>query len=335
MEKEKVSIGIDIAKDKFDCCISYFDQSSRIKIVKEKLFMNKLAGFKSFMAWAKSNCKQSQYIHVVMEATGVYHENLAHYIHENSEYKISILLPIKVKYYFKSINIKSKTDKIDAQLISRYGLERRCTEWHPFSPHIRSLKHLSREYRDLKKQLNQLKNRLHAKQHAYKMNSLVLKLLKQQIRLIETQCLKIEVEIKDLVLEDSYLSEKIDTVCTIPGVGFMTVITVIAETNGFELIQNGKQLCSYSGLDVKHKESGNSVGKSRLSKKGNKYIRQAMYMPALSSSQHLREMKNFYQRINEKNKCKKVGLLAVSRKLLVLIYSLWKKDEVFVLDYKG
>ena len=59
------------------------------------------------------------------------------------------------------------------------------------------------------------------------------------------------------------------------------------------------------------------------------YIRQALYMPALSSSRLIPALANLYKRINEKNKCKKVGLMAVSRKLLILTYTLWKNEENF------
>lgn len=333
MENLNISVGIDIAKDKFDCCISYFDKSKHVKIVTEKIFTNNVSGFKSFLALLNSSHKQGCKMNIVMEATGVYHENLAHYLYANSQFDISILLPLKVKYYFKSLNVKSKTDKTDAAMISKYGLERRSNIWKPTSPNIRSIKQLSRLYRDLKKMLNQLKNRIHAKEYAYNTEVLVINILKQQIKLIENQCLQLEVELKTLVFEDSHLSKKMDILCTIPGVGFMTAITVVSETNGFELIKNAKQLCSYSGLDIKHNESGNMTGRSRLSKRGNKYIRQAMYMPALSASRHILAMKNFYSRINEKNKCKKVGLLAVSRKLLVLIFVLWKNEEVFDVNY--
>ena len=328
----KYSLGIDMAKDKFDCCLSY-REDNLIIVVAENSFDNSLKGFKALLNWITAKKGKAQSLKVVLEATGVYHENLAHYIYDNTQYHISILLPLKVKYYFKSMNVKSKTDKIDAKHLSRYGLERRSPNWAPMSKNIRTIKQLSREYRDLKRQLNVLKNKLHAKEHAYKTERLVLKIIKQQIKLLENQCSGLEFELKEIIYSDEFLNEKVDKICTIPGVGFMTAITVIGETNGFELIQNGKQLCSYAGMDVQHSSSGNKVGKSKLSKKGNRYIRQAIYMPALTSSRRIKSLNNFYERINEKNKCKKVGLLAVARKLLILIYTLWKKDEEFIVEY--
>ena len=328
----KYSLGVDVSKDTLDCCISQQKKGS-IKIVSTKKFANSLTGFKKILSWLAVKSKQENALHVVLEATGVYHENFAHFINDNSQYRITILLPIKAKFWFKSLNIKTKTDKVDSIVLSRYGLERKSENWQPISKNIRPIKQLSRAYRDLKKTLNVLKNQLHAKEHAYKTEPLIIKLLKKRIRDAEHQCSLLEVELKELAYSDDFLMEKIEKLITIPGVGVMTVLTVVGETNGFELIENSRQLCSYAGMDVIHKDSGKKKGRSRMSKKGNKYIRQAMYMPALSGSKYMDEISIFYQRINERNKSKKIGLLAVARKMLVLIYTLWRKDESYKVDY--
>jgi len=327
------SVGIDISKDKFDCCISVKDVTQNIHVLAEKNFINSIKGFRSVIDWIHSKTVNGNPIVIIMEATGVYYENLAHFLYDQTDHHLSVLLPARAKYFFKSLTVKTKTDKVDAKCLSQFGLERRLPVWQPVSYSIRSIKQLSRTYRDLKITINRLKNRLHAKQHAYKTNPLIIKIIKQEIRLVEKQCLELEVEIKSMVQEDDELSEKIEILCSIPGVRFLTAICIVAETNGFKLIRNAKQLCSYAGLDVQHNSSGNKTGKSRLSKKGNKYIRQALYMPALSASKHLPSLNNFYKRINEKNKSKKIGLLAVSRKLLILIYTLWRKEEYFQLEY--
>ena len=110
----------------------------------------------------------------------------------------------------------------------------------------------------------------------------------------------------------------------------MRVAVILAETQGFEFVQNIRQLCSYAGYDVVQRESGTSVsGSTRISKKGNSWIRGALHFPALVSSRHNSIMKKTYLRINSRNNYKMVGATAIQRKLLVLIYTLWKNDEVF------
>ncbi|WP_199233847.1 transposase [Pedobacter sp. HMWF019] len=90
---------------------------------------------------------------------------------------------------------------------------------------------------------------------------------------------------------------------------------VFAETNGFELIRNNKQLTSYVGLDVREKQSGTSVnGKSQISKKGNSTLRKAMYLPSLSAVKWDDRFKSVYVRIVSKSGIKMKGLLRCSEK---------------------
>lgn len=115
----------------------------------------------------------------------------------------------------------------------------------------------------------------------------------------------------------------------------MTATIILAETNGFELIKNKRQLTSYAGLDVKEKQSGTSVkGKPRISKKGNKSIRKAMYFPALSAIRHNQNYKEVYKHLVSKNGIKMKGVVAVQRKLLELAYIIFKNDTIYDLEYE-
>ncbi len=119
-----------------------------------------------------------------------------------------------------------------------------------------------------------------------------------------------------VVKKDEKLAKKIDKIRTIPGVGFNTVVSILAETNGFQLIWNIKQLTSYAGLDIRILESGKWKGKSRISKKGNSHIRKALYMPSLSVVRHSAVHKAFYERLKGKKEKAKIALTAVQKKCL-------------------
>ncbi len=101
----------------------------------------------------------------------------------------------------------------------------------------------------------------------------------------------------------------------------------------FEHISSAKQLASYAGLDVVFNDSGKRKGKTSISKKGNKFIRKAIFMPALSASRHNHHLKELYKRLVAKGKNKKAALIAVARKLLLLIYAIWKNDSVYIPEY--
>jgi len=95
-----------------------------------------------------------------------------------------------------------------------------------------------------------------------------LERLNARIAFLNTQEKEIKKDISEIVNRDKGLKEDVKTICTIPGVGELTAVIVLSETNGFELIRSKKQLASYAGFDVKEKQSGTSVkGKPKISKK--------------------------------------------------------------------
>jgi transposase len=110
----------------------------------------------------------------------------------------------------------------------------------------------------------------------------------------------------------------------------MTAATVVSEADGFSMARNARQLVSYAGYDIVEKQSGTSVrGKGRISKKGNSYIRRALYFPAITAARHDRHFGGFYKRLHGKHNIKMKAYTAVQRKLLVLIYTLWTKQESY------
>jgi len=133
-----------------------------------------------------------------------------------------------------------------------------------------------------------------------------------------------------LLAEHKDLQGRMKKIMTIPGIGKITAASVIAETHGFAQIRNKRQLVSYAGYDVINQQSGTSIKtKPRISKRGNRHIRGAMHMPALSAINHNQTQKDAFVRIVSKSGIKMKGVVAVQRKLLVLMYTLWKNDTEF------
>lgn len=328
---EKHCIGIDVSKDYLDCCYGNIDIHQSQKFSKPKRFVNNSVGFAGLIKWAKENASL-QNISFVMEATGVYYEHLAYFLNEE-KCSISVLLPNVVKHYSKSLNVKTKTDQKDSALLCKLGLERKLTQWMVPSKIMRHIKLLSREYREVKDKVNQLKNQLHAKEYSFECPESIKKRLKKQLSILETQALEIEAELRTLAMSDTKFYDKVQKLCTIPGVSFITVICILGETNAFALITNIKQLASYVGLDVQHNQSGQKQGKSRISKKGNSFIRQGLYMPALCASRFNPTLQQFYKRLSERKVSKKIAVIAVARKLLILMFVLWKNDTEYDPDF--
>lgn len=329
----KQSVGIDIAAENFSACIASIDYEQNIKYSQVKTFSNSLKGFKALNKWVKQNIDPVFPVYYLMEATGVYYENLAYYLKERNE-RVSVLLPTKITYYGKVVDSRSKTDLIDAKLISTYGVERKLEPWNPTSHLIREIKQLSREREQLIKERTRLKNQLHSTEASYDPLKTTLKRLKKHLGFLDKQILAIDSEMQALLKTDAELEEKVKKVITIPGVGLLTALIIIGETNGFALFENRRQLVKYAGYDVVETVSGTSIkGKPRISKKGNKHIRKALHMPSLNAKKFNQSLAKFYDRLVEKKAKKMIGVVAVQRKLLLLIFAIWKNGTVYQESY--
>jgi len=327
--------GVDIAQKELVISIGRMFNDLTIDIYAYKVFKNTATGMKAALKWVKSMTSEERSVLYVMEATGIYHEKFAYYLSEN-QYDISIILPNKISNYFRTLEIKTITDKTSSQTIAQFGLERKLDLWQPPLPVFKNLKQLTREQGQIVEERTRVKNQLHSEVLEAVPNSRSIKRLKARIKFLNSQEQEIKNDIQDIINSDHELKNEIDKITTIPGIGQLTVVIALAETNGFELIRNKKQLTSYAGFDVKEKQSGTSVkGKARISKRGNKYLRSAMHLPSLSAVKYNQNHKDLYSRIVSRTGIKKKGLIAVQRKLLELIYVLYKNKTFFLSNYEN
>lgn len=200
-----------------------------------------------------------------MEVTGVYHELLALHLY-NLKQSVHIALPNKTKHYFDSLNVKSKTDSIDAKVLSQFGAERAHTLCHPPSPTLLTLRDLTRYYVQLQEQKTVFGNLLESKEQSHEVLSEIIKNNNKLIKQIDQQIDAIKKWISKVLDGNPVLKNRIEKVAMIKGVGILTVVTVISETLGFEYFNSIRQVVSYAGYDVVQRESGTSVkGQTRIS----------------------------------------------------------------------
>jgi transposase len=330
MEKEfiKQNVGIDIAKDDFKVNFSVLKQDLSIVVKGSKTLANNVKGFEDLLLWLQGKLMAGIEVHCTMEATGVYYESLAYFLQEKG-YSLHVVLPNQAKKYGQSLGIESKTDKIDAKMLAQMGLERTLKKWEPFSPHFQVLKQLSRERDTLVQDRTNVSNQLHAYKHQGKPLQETIQRSEEHITFLNAQIKAIEHQIESIVDNDKPLKERLDYVLSIKGVGLITAVCIVSETNGFAAINSIKQLTSYAGLDIKLRESGTWKGKTRISKKGNSHIRKVLHFPTLTKIKHDEETNKKYQLLKEKKGIAMVAVVAQQRKLLGLIYTLWKKQEMF------
>jgi transposase len=208
----------------------------------------------------------------------VYYEQLAWYLYERGQ-KVSVILPNKARQYAGSLGLKSKNDSVG---LARMGAEQNLPLWQPMSKHFDQLRTLTREHENLQQTKNVLTNQLHALTHSQFENKSTQKRLQAMIKLVDKQIENIGKEIHQVVESDAELKRKLQYITQIKGVGLLSAVTIIAETNGFALFENQKQLISYAGYDVIEKQSGKRIGKTKISKKGNYRIRRILHLPSFN-----------------------------------------------------
>lgn len=331
---QRQCFGIDCAKDDFAVTFSVCDDQQAIEHLSSSTFKNTDAGFKAFNKWSLKFIKTSHPVLFVMEATGVYHERLACFLFD-SNYNLAVVLPNRAKDFSKTMKVKTTNDKISSQYLATMGLEKKLDLWKkPDSIYIR-LRKLTRERSQVMGLRTEIKNHIHAETSGAWPNQKTLRRLKSQNQLLNKQLEEITADIKEILQENAELKRRVEKITTIPGVGELTVVSIVSETNGFNSIKNKRQLVSYAGYDVLQHTSGSSVkSKARISKRGNRHIRRAMHMPALTAIRHNNKDKDMFIRIVSKTGIKMKGVVAIQRKLLVLIYTLWKNDTAFDPEYE-
>jgi len=299
----------------------------------QKTFPNTQKGFEALLAWVKKNADTGIGIRFVMEATGVYHESIAYFLDDNKE-EVTVVLPNKISNYMRTLEVKTITDKTASEAIARFALERKLELWRRPKSICKKLRQLTRERDQLVMERTMIKNQLHAEQAEAEPNKSSITRIKARIKMLDKQEQEIREELSALIETDAEMKKAVAVLCSLSGIGLLTAATVLGETNGFELIRNRRQLASYAGFDVKEKESGTSVKrKPKISKKGNKYLRKAMHLPALSAIRHDERFKAVFARIVSKHGIKMKAAVAVQRKLLEMMFTLFKTNKKYDKQY--
>jgi transposase len=324
---------IDVAQKELVVTLGRMYDDWTPELYANKSFVNNKKGFIALVAWVKKLTNQTVSVMYVMEATGVYHESFAYFLNDTGM-TVSIVLPNKISNYMRTLELKTITDKTASEAIAQFGLERKLEQWYPPKDVFKKMRQLCRERDQLVQERTMIKNQLHAEQSEAKPYKKSITRIKKRIDLLNKQEKEILAEINDIIKEDEALRTTIILLCTLPGVGLLTAAIVLSETNGFDLIRNKKQLTRYAGLDVKDKQSGTSVkGKPKISKKGNRYLRKSLHLPALTAIRIDDRFKAIFVRLVSKHGIKMKAAVAVQRKLLEMMYTLYKNNKPYDKNY--
>jgi transposase len=334
MKVLKQVLGIDVAQKELVVTLGRMVEDLSIDLYAYKVFRNNEKGFLSLLEWVKKLTKDKSKVLYVMEATGVYHQKFAYFLDEK-DHEVCVVLPNKISNYMRTLDNKTVTDKTCSEGIAQFGLERKLDLWHRPKKIYKNLQQLTRERDQIVFERAMVKNHLHAEQAEAEPNQSSILRINARIKFLSGQEKEIKKEIENWVNKDADLKKEVENICTIPGIGELTAVIILAETNGFELIRSKRQLTSYAGLDVKEKQSGTSIkGKPRISKSGNRHLRKAMHLPGLTAVRWDDSFRDMYARIVSKHGIKMKALVAVQRKLLEMVYIIFKNKIPYDKEYE-
>jgi len=151
-----------------------------------------------------------------------------------------------------------------------------------------------------------------------------MRILADQLEHTQKNLGQLEKEIEHLVDSD----QQTRSVLAISELGPMTVAVLRAELGDLDRFARMDQIVAYVGLDLHVKESGKWKGQTKLSKRGSGHVRRILYLAALRSIRRPDSPFGvFYQRLVDRGLKKGMAVIAVMRKLLIVVAHLIQTQE--------
>ena len=266
---------------------------------------------------------------VCLEATGVYHLDLALAL-ADAGVRLIVLNPKAAHNFAKVLLRNSKTDAVDADTLAQYAERMPYQPWTRPADEALALRSLSRRINALTREKAMVKNQQHALSFSPETPKAVQHDVKLSIAQLEKRIDRLAMEAKTFIQAHPTLARPFALLLTVKGIGETSAIALLGELMLLPAGLTHKQWVKFAGLDPRHFKSGSSVDKrTRISKAGNRYIRQALYMPALSAKAHDPHVKGFFVHLTASGKTPMQGVCAVMRKLLHAIHGMFAHNQPF------
>ena len=293
-------------------------------------FDNDPAGHAQLIRWATQRGRSAR---VGLEATGIYSLDLALALHRHPRIEVMVINPRASRHFACAMMKRAKTDPVDAEVILEFVQRMPFVSWQPPVEEVLQLQAITRRGYQLKKAINQEANRLHADGFRRELGSIVTRDLEVNIRHLKRRVERLERQGRQLIATVPDLEDKFQRLLSIKGIGEASALHILAEVLVLPADLQPEQWVAQAGLDPRPRESGSSVHRLRfISKAGNKYLRAALYMPALVAIRFQINVEAFYDKLIDAGKKPMQAIIAVMRKLLRCIWAMLKYDQDFVGD---
>ena len=285
-----VFVGIDVSARTLVVALERDHQPGR----QRREFLNTAVGHEGLIQWLS---KSATAVQVCIEATGLYSLDLALALHRAEGIEVMVANPRAIADFAKALLQRSKTDQLDAEVMLEFARRMPFVAWQPPSSPQLDLRALMRRITGLKLVSQQEKNRLHSVSQSAEITPLVRKDIQSHLVPLERHIEKLEHQAEAIVQADRQLARQFCHLVSVRGIARVSALHLLAELVVLAPDMTARQWVAHAGLDPRHHESGTSVHKpTRISRAGNRYLRSALFMPALVATQHDPNIRAFYQK---------------------------------------
>lgn len=308
--------GIDVSAATLAVAVERLDREG----FDERELANSAAGHRELIGWLR---RRDAVVRVALEATGIYSLDVALAL-DRAGIEVAVLNPKRVHQFAQTLR-RSKTDKADARVLAEYSRRMAFVRWQRPSLAALEVRAIGRHIAGLIQDHTRQSNRLHAAEGSGTTPALVRQDLKRAMAGIQKRVKRLRVQAVALIAQQPELKRKFRQLVSIPGIAETSALQLLAELAGLAPHMTVRQWVAHSGLDPAHQMSGTSLHRpSRISRHGNRYLRRALYMPALVAVRWDPHLKAFYQQLLSRQKTKLQALTAVARKMLHAIFGIFK-----------
>ena len=218
-------------------------------------FSNTAAGHQALLRWLES---AGRAVRVCLEATGLYGLDLALTL-EAAGVALMVANPRAVRHFAQAMMKRSKTDRLDAAVLTEYAARLPFQPWRPPSPSALKLLAVARRLEDLTEMHAAEKNRLHAASVSAALPALLRRDVQRSLETLERAVERLTRAAQEFIVADPLLAERYQLLLSIPGIGATSALHVLAELMLLGPHLDVRQWVAYAGLDPRQYTSGSSV----------------------------------------------------------------------------
>ena len=300
----KITLGIDVAKDQHLTYNWQTGQTIRLP--------NDIGEIKTFLMTFHGP------VRIAIEPTSSYHLTLVDEALALG-YEVYLINPRQLVHYREAVNIRNKTDPLDAWLLARY-LEHEVDQLHPFQPREPRAQRL---WRLVVRRATVVKSRQQLQQSFAEVGVSIRGVLTQ----LQNLLLRIDRQILTLIRELGWWSDY-QYCLSIPGIGSANASALVAAYHR-GAFSGSDAFISYLGLDVRIRESGYFKGRRKLTKRGEPEVRRLLFC-ASHAARHYHRFADYYQKQLDKGLSKIAARMILGRKLARIAFTLMRNEEVFM-----